>query len=165
MPAGNGSGLKVSAAFWERLLFSGIAVSFISATFSVSLCEFGLGLALAAFAGRQFSSGSPPFLAVFFAPPLRGVCAAWLLYLLAGALSAVFGVDFWRSFSALSSNLVKCAAFALLVLACDTAVVARAKPYYVAGACISALWGIAQLAATSGPQGLGRASRSEEHTS
>ena len=150
----------MSAAFWERLLFAGLAVSVFSATFSVTLCELGLGVALTAVVGRNLSAGTSPSFSTFFSGPLRWLCAAWLVYLLAGVLSSFFGVDFWRSFSALASDLVKCAAFALLVLACDKIVVGRAKPYYVAGACISAVWGIVQLAATSGPQGLGRASGS-----
>ena len=145
---------------WDRLIFAGIAASFFSVTFSVTLCEGGLGLAAAAMTAKYFAANVRPQFSALAGPVLRVICAAWLFYLLAGALSASFAIDAGRSFSALGSDVVKCLAFAVLLLSCDKKLVARARPYYVAGACISALWGLVQLIATSGPDGLGRASGS-----
>lgn len=130
----------------ERALFGGLALACFSVTLSVTFCELGLAVAAAAAVSRAWLYGSPRTLASLFSSlPLRLIFWAWLWVLLAGVLSAVFGIDTPRSLSALNSDLVKIGASLLLVYICDSALVSRAKPYYMAGACLSVLWGAGQM--------------------
>jgi len=160
MPSRYGSpALAPGALLANRLLFAGLALASFSVTFSVTICEVGLALAAAAAIARSFLGGASRTLrSLYSSAQLRRLFGAWLWVLLAGALSAVLGIDPLRSFSAINSDLVKLGACLLLVYICDAGLVRRVKPYYIAGACVSVAYGLWQVFAfTFKGEGLVRA--------
>ncbi len=133
----------------DKPLFAESAGLFIFAAalpFSVSLLQGGMLLFMAAALWRRREQGNLAGLPA----ELRDnpLFIPWALYLAAGFLAAVFGVNVPRSLAALNSDVFKIASFAALCLFLKRERRETAVKFYLAGLAATALLGICQSAAS-----------------
>src|SRR3989339_449663 len=100
----------------DNLIATGSCAFAASLCLSVSIAEIGLGICAAGLALKVYADS---FAGQKYTDVIckSRMILPWLVYLAAGIIAALFGLDISRSFKAFSSDLIKAGAFFIILCA------------------------------------------------